>query len=329
MDEVVIERRGALGVLRLNRPRALNTLTVAMIATLHEALHRWAKDDSVAAVWLEGAGDKGLCAGADVRRLRDSVVCGTAEAREFLLTEYALNGYIATYPKPYVAWMDGIVMGGGLGLSAHGTLRLVTPRTRAAMPETIIGMFPDVGLLYELSRAPGELGTHVALTGEEFTGADAIAAGIADALVEVESKATIMARLAAGDVPDGAEFGSPPPAPLLAERDWIDECYTGDDVAAIVARLLRCREPAAHAAAEAIGRRSPLALAITLAALRRARTLSDVAAVLAQDAALVLNTVAAPDFAEGVRALLIDKDRDPHWEPFDPARVAGILAALT
>lgn len=328
MDEVVIERRGALGVLRLNRPQALNTLTVEMIATLHRALRNWAKDDSVAAVWLEGAGDKGLCAGADVRRLRDSVVTGTAEARDFLLTEYALNGYVATYPKPYVAWMDGIVMGGGLGLSAHGKLRLVTPRTRAAMPETIIGMFPDVGLLYELSRAPGELGAHLALTGDSFTGADAIALGIADALVEVESKATIMARLAAGDVPDGTEFGDPPPSPLAAERGWIDQCYTGVDVAAILARLLRRPEPAAHAAAEAIGRRSPLALAVTLAALRRAATLPDVEAVLEQDAALVLDTVAAPDFAEGVRALLIDKDRDPRWAPLDGARVAGILAAL-
>lgn len=332
MDELQVWTEGALGRLRLNRPRAINSLSAAMILGLDGALAEWAEDPGIAAVLIDGAGERGLCAGADVRAMRDALLAesapggaasGPEAAAHFLLTEYELDRRVATFAKPYVAWMDGIVMGGGLGVSAHGSLRFATPRAAMAMPETIIGFFPDVGVTHLLSRAPGELGTHLALTGASVTGADAVHLGLADRLVAESALDGILSELRQGRLPD---VGDPDPDwPLEAARGWIDECYaptgaTGaagllDEARLIVHRLRQHPNPAAQAAADMIGQRSPLAVTVALHAVREAATLPDAGAVLDRDGRIGTRLIEHPDFVEGVRAQLVDKDKTPNWNP--------------
>ncbi len=314
---------GALGVITLARPAALNALNAEMIHGMHDALTTWANDDSVAAVWVQG-GDRGLCAGGDVRAVREVALSGDADrAMSFFTAEYALNQLIGDFPKPYVAWMDGIVMGGGLGISAHGSHRLVTERTKIAMPETIIGFFPDVGALWLLARAPGELGVYLALTGVTIGGSDAASAGLADCVVSSSAKDQVYAELleAARTLPAEELVDWAPSAEHLVEgksgdlvehRGWIDECYAGVDLAAMVEKLGASAEPAAGRAVELMEQRSPFSVAITVEAIRRAADMS-LNEVLAQDAVLARAFIAHPDFAEGVRAQLVDKDRSPQW----------------
>lgn len=310
-DEVMFEVSGGIGRITLNRPRQINALTTAMLAGIGDRLADWIDDDAVERVLLTGAGERGLCSGADVRALRaDLAVRGEAGAEVFFTIEYAVDALIAVYPKPFRADMSGITMGGGMGLSAHCSERVVRADSRLAMPETIIGLFPDVGVLYELSRAPGELGTHLALTGGGVGAADAVLVGLADR--------------AEGDVP---------PAELPAQRAWIDECYAGDDPVAIVRRLEEHPDADARATAAVLRERCPFGVAVSLAAIRRAATLPDVAAVLGQDLGLAVPMVLRPDFSEGVRAQVVDKDRNPTWNParledVDPAEVEALLLAL-
>ncbi|MGH8878619.1 MAG: 3-hydroxyisobutyryl-CoA hydrolase [Stackebrandtia sp.] len=345
-DEVVYARHGALGRIRLNRPKAINALTHAMVVSMLAQLDDWAGDESVRAVVIDGAGDRGLCAGGDVRQLREAIVHGDGDPERFWDDEYRLNAAIANYPKPYVAIMDGVVMGGGVGVSVYGSLRLVTPRSKVAMPETGIGFFPDVGVLYPLSRAPGELGTHAALTGMPMTGADAVLCGLADAVVEPDTIEPMLAALADGKVePDTAvadgvpvERGALPgsattaanvgpgdgfAAPLAADREWIDTCYRGDDAVAILAALRNRPETAARHAAEVLESRSPLSVAVTLAAIRRAAFMS-LTEVLDQDRHLGRHFAAEPDFVEGVRAVLVDRDHNPRWRHNGLAEVPAI-----
>lgn len=336
-DEVLYAVTDRVGRVRLNRPRAINSLNTAMCASLLAQLRDWAQDDAVAAVLIDGAGEKGLCAGGDVRALRELILAGDPEAAvRFWELEYAVNALIADYPKPYAAWMDGVVMGGGVGVSAHGSTRLVTERSKVAMPETIIGFFPDVGGLYYLAHAPGELGTHVALTGLPVGPADAVLLGLADAVVPSAAKDEFPpffgevshaapAFLGRFRTPDDDE--SPAPASELEhQRGWIDECYAGDDAVQILRRLSEHEDPAARAAAEAIGARSPHSIVVTLEAIRRARGMT-VQQVLAQDAVLSAHFAGHPDFAEGVRALLVDKDKDPRWVDASIADVDRALVA--
>ncbi|WP_163544214.1 3-hydroxyisobutyryl-CoA hydrolase [Occultella kanbiaonis] len=322
-DEVLVALEGSLGRIRLNRPRAINALTPGMIGTLTTLLEEWAGHERITAVALEGAGDRGLCSGADVRAIRAGLLDGTLDAADFFRAEYALNALISDYPKPYVAFMDGIVMGGGIGVSAHGSLRLVTERTRIAMPETGIGLFPDVGASFLLSRAPGELGTHCALTGSEAGGADAIAVGFADTLVDSGSWPTIVARLASGEDLDATVGQNAPAAPSTAERGWIDRCYAGDDPVAILEALRGAPEPAARETGDVLATRSPLSVAVTLAAIRGAAELGSVTEVLAQDLRVATAMTAAPDFVEGVRAVLVDKDHRPRWQHASLSEVDG------
>ena len=180
-EEVLVRRAGHLGHLVLNRPRALNALTGGMIAVVRQQLEAWREDDSVAAVLLTGAGERGLCAGGDLRAVHGALAAGRSEDGDAVFSaEYGMNAMIADFPKPYVAVMDGIVLGGGMGISAHGSHRIVTERSRLGMPEAGIGFFPDVGMAHLLARAPFRAGLHLALTGEHITGADAIALGLAD-----------------------------------------------------------------------------------------------------------------------------------------------------
>lgn len=311
MSEVLFEVSGGVGTITLNRPRAINALTTAMLADIGEQLSDWSDDVAVERIRIRGAGPRGLCSGADVRQLSAAVAeRGAVAAEVFFSVEYAVDALIATYPKPIRAELFGFAMGGGLGLTAHCSERVVRADSRLAMPETIIGLFPDVGVLYELSRAPGELGTHLALTGGGIGAADAVLVGLAD---RVE-----------GDVPDGE---------LDTQRSWIDACYAGDDPVAIVQRLAADGNADARATAEVLRQRCPFGVAVSLAAIRRAASLPDVVSVLVEDLALAVPLVQRPDFAEGVRAQVIDKDRNPSWTPFrledvDALEVAALFSDL-
>ena len=322
-EEVLTRIDGRVGVLTLNRPKAINSLTHGMVTAMDSTLSEWAADDTVEAVVVNGAGERGLCAGGDVVALYHSAKVGGAEARAFFFDEYRLNSRIGRYPKPYVALMDGIVMGGGVGISGHGNVRVVTESCKIAMPEVGIGFIPDVGGTYLLSRAPGRLGLHAALTGAPFGAGDAIAMGFADHFVPREKLAAFAAAVVADGVPqalaDHAE--DPPSSPLAAQRDWIDQCYSGETVSDIVAALAGCAAVEATQAATLIGTRSPIALAVTLAAVRRSAELPSLDDVLVQEYRVSCASLRSHDFVEGIRAQLVDKDRNPQWSPSSLAAV--------
>ncbi|WP_458316979.1 enoyl-CoA hydratase/isomerase family protein [Mycolicibacterium brisbanense] len=321
-EDILVNVRNGVGILTLNRPKAINSLNEAMVSGMAAALDAWEHDDTVHTVLLTGAGERGLCAGGDVVALYHSAKVGGADARRFWYDEYRLNARIGSYPKPYVALMDGIVMGGGVGVAAHGSVRVATDSTKMAMPEVGIGFIPDVGGTYLLSRAPGALGLHAALTGAPFSGADAIAMGFADHYVPHDS----LAEFTEAVVNDGVEHAlaahaiEPPASPLLAHRDWIDTCYAGDTVADILAAL-REHGTAAGDAANLIATRSPVSLAVTLQAVRRAAKLDTLEEVLQQEYRTSCASVRSHDFVEGIRAQLVDKDRNPQWSPASNAEV--------
>ncbi|MFJ9338533.1 enoyl-CoA hydratase/isomerase family protein [Streptomyces sp. NPDC101733] len=323
-DTVLIENRGRTGRITLNRPASLNALTHPMVLRIAGALTRWERDPEVDQVLIRGAGERGLCAGGDIRAIHDDAKAGSEASLDFWRDEYRLNAYIARYPKPYVAFMDGIVMGGGVGVSAHGSVRIVTERSRVAMPETGIGFVPDVGGTHLLSRAPGELGTHLALTGTAVGAADALLCGLADHFLPAGELAGLARELEArpaGEVLSGYVFPAAPEGVLAAEREWIDHCYAADTVEEIHARLLATGLPAARETAALLDAKSPTSLKVTLAALRRARELGSLERVLTQEYRVSCVALFAPDLVEGVRAQVIDKDRDPQWKPATLAEV--------
>ncbi|AYJ07689.1 enoyl-CoA hydratase/isomerase family protein [Mycobacterium avium] len=325
-DEVLTEVDGNVGLITLNRPKAINSLNQPMIDALSAVLTDWARDDKVRAVLLSGAGERGLCAGGDVVSIYHSARKDGVEARRFWRDEYQLNAQISEFAKPYVAVMDGIVMGGGVGVSAHANTRVVTDTSKVAMPEVGIGFIPDVGGVYLLSRAPGGLGLHAALTGAPFSGADAIAMGFADHYVPHADVEAFRRAVAADGVESAlAKYAvEPPPGELAAQRDWIDECYAGQTVEDIVAALRAHGAGPAHDAADLIATRSPIALSVTLAAVRRAADLPTLKDVLVQDYRVSSASLRSHDLVEGIRAQLIDKDRNPQWSP---ARLADVTAA--
>ena len=237
--EVAFERRGRLGVVTLNRPAAVNALTAGMAAAMLEQLTLWADDDAVAAVLVRGAGDRGLCAGGDIVAIYRDMLDGGDATADFWAVEYRLNLLISEYPKPYVAFMDGLVLGGGVGISAHGSVRIVTERTRTGMPETTIGFVPDVGGTLLLSGSPGETGTHAALTGAHLSGADALFLGLADCFVPSGRLPDLAAALETEAAEAAvARFAEPAPASVLAaQQEWIDACYSSDDAEEILRRL--------------------------------------------------------------------------------------------
>lgn len=326
MADVIAARAGRLGRITLNRPAAINALTHEMIISFSAALHAWADDPAVFTVLVGGAGDRGFCAGGDIVGIYRSAQGGGEGAAAFWAGEYTLNAEIARYAKPYVAIMDGIVLGGGVGISAYGSVRIVTERTKLGMPEVGIGFTPDVGGAWLLSRAPGQLGTHAALTGGTMTGADAIALGIADHYVPSDSLGALIAALET-EPPDAAvaRFAQePPPSALAAAREWIDAAYAGDDPATIVERLAASPVAAARDAASTIRTKSPTSVAVTLEALRRAARLWSLEEVLDQDYRLGLRFLEGTELVEGIRAQVIDRDRAPRWSP---ATLAGVSRA--
>ncbi|MEE2033775.1 enoyl-CoA hydratase/isomerase family protein [Rhodococcus chondri] len=315
--EVLIDVSGGLGRITLNRPKAINALNHSMVQAMADALSAWSGDDSVRAVVLTGSGERGLCAGGDIVSIYHDARDGGTGSQEFWRDEYVLNAAIGRYPKPYVAIMDGIVMGGGIGIAAHGNVRIVTERSSLAMPETGIGFVPDVGGTYLLSRAPGELGTHIALTTGRMKAGDAIALGFADHFVPSEALGKFVAALESGTVDEAlAEYAQPAPeSDLLAQRAWIDEAYSADTVDEIVERLRSSDVPEAHAAAEQILGKSPVALKVTLRSLRHARQLGSLEEVLNEEYRVSLASLRSHDLVEGIRAQVVDKDRNPAWVP--------------
>jgi enoyl-CoA hydratase len=326
-DESDIASRveSGVGFVTLNRPKAINSLNQSMVEGLRAVLTVWEQDSAIRAVVLSGAGERGLCAGGDVVAIYHSARGDGVAARRFWHDEYLMNGQIGRFPKKYVALMDGIVMGGGVGVGAHANTRVVTETSKVAMPEVGIGFIPDVGGAYLLSRAPGSLGLHAALTGAPFSGADAIALGFADHYVPHDKLDALRHAIATDGVESAiaAHAVEPPASHLVAQRDWIDDCYAGDTVADIVAALRGHDAGPAHDAANLIATRSPIALSVTLEAVRRAATLDTLEDVLAQDYRVSSASLRSHDLVEGIRAQLVDKDRNPKWSPAALAQVSA------
>ncbi|MDD7834738.1 enoyl-CoA hydratase/isomerase family protein [Paenarthrobacter sp. AB444] len=321
--DVLFERRGHLGIVTLNRPKAVNALNAGMVTAMLEQLLAWADDESVATVLVQGAGDRGLCAGGDIVAIYKDMLHGGSETADFWADEYRLNALIANYPKPYVAFMDGLVLGGGVGISAHGSHRVVTERTRSGMPETTIGFVPDVGGTLLLSRAPGEAGTHAALTGAHLGGADALYLGLADYYVPSEGLPALAEALESSTAEAAVErfAQAAPDSALAAQREWIDDCYAGNDAEEIVHRLRDAGGEAAEAA-DTITAKSPTSVKVTLESLRRVRGLS-LEEALDQEYRVGLRCLSGPDFREGIRAQVVDKDRNPQWKPATLAEVTA------
>ncbi|MGW4714601.1 enoyl-CoA hydratase/isomerase family protein [Nocardia sp. NPDC004260] len=319
--EVLLEQRDGLGLITLNRPKAINALNHSMALAITDALREWAEDDAVRTVVVTGAGERGLCAGGDIVAIHADAKSGanTADSAtgRFWRDEYVLNALIGRYPKPYVVIMDGIVMGGGVGLSGHGSHRVVTERSKIGMPEVGIGFVPDVGGTYLLARTPGEIGTHVALTTARMSAGDAIAAGFADYFVASEHLPALLEtlRTESADIAIAKFATDAPESALAAGQDWIDACYGADSVEEIVARLQAHDAPDARAAATEMLAKSPVALKVTVRSLRAARTAPSLEAVLNEEYRVSIASLSSHDLVEGIRAQVIDKDRDPRWSP--------------
>ncbi|WP_217180634.1 enoyl-CoA hydratase/isomerase family protein [Streptomyces sp. AC495_CC817] len=327
---VLARTEGALGRLTLNRPQAINALDQEMIALLTRALDEWRDDSDVQIVMIDGAGERGMCAGGDVRALHAQIVSGHADqALEFFRAEYALNAMIAEYPKPVVSIADGITMGGGIGLSGHAAIRIVTERSKLAMPETRIGFTPDVGGTWLLGRAPGRFGEYFGLTGSTMSGADAVLLGFADHFVPSDRLDALREALAHRADPTGPSEivllfdETPEPSALPASRGWIDDAFSADTVVEIVERLRASTEPDAAAAADLLESLAPTGITVTLDAVREARAMGGLREALEGEYRRVLWFVDEhPDLVEGIRAQLVDKDRNPRWDPPTLAELA-------
>lgn len=333
--DVAFEIRGRLGLITLNRPKALNSLTKLMCESIRVQLEDWADDDAVSQVLIRGAGERGLCAGGDVSSIYHEMVelqehdggvllpegapgyQADFPAEGFFATEYGMNLCIAQYPKPYIALMDGVVLGGGVGVSAHGSHRIVTERSRIGMPETTIGFSPDVGGSYLLARAPGQVGLHAGITGIHLSGADALHLGLADAYVPSGRLEGLTQALAEEPVEEAlGRFAQEAPRSELADAAWVDQAYSRQGLAEIVAELEKLgREiPEAAAAADTVRSKSPSMAHVTLHAIRRAKELT-LPQALSQEYTIAVHALRSHDFREGIRAQLIDKDRSPDWQP--------------
>jgi enoyl-CoA hydratase len=322
--DVIARREGSVGVIRLNRPKTINAMTLEMSLAIDAALDRFEADPAVALVLLEGAGERGLCAGGDIRGLYESSKAGGDLGKMFWRQEYVMNARIAKFPKPYVAFMDGLVMGGGVGLSAHGRHRIVTEKTKLAMPEVGLGFFPEVGGTWLLSRSPGELGAYFGLTGQTMNGPDAIHARLADAVVPSDKLPALRevltkVRLAATSqeiktLIDGLATGETA-GPVAALQPSIDVWFAHDRMEDIVAALQRDNSELAQATLKTLVEKSPRGMVVALKLLRLARVSSSLEECLVREYRAALEVFASDDFREGVRAAVIDKDRNPRWSP--------------
>jgi enoyl-CoA hydratase len=322
--DLIVRREGAAGVIRLNRPKAINAVTLEMFRDVDKALDIFEADPAVGSILLEGAGERGLCAGGDIRALYEDSKVGGDLGKILWREEYILNARIAKFQKPYVAFMDGIVMGGGVGLAAHGSHRVVTDRTKLAMPEVGLGFFPDVGGTWLLSHSPGEIGTYFGLTGQTMNGPDAVYAGFADAVVPSSKLAALreaLIRLGAGAnstdvtaVIDGFATGETA-GPVAALQSSIDNWFAHDRIEDIFAALRRDGSELALATLKTLNEKSPRGMVVTLKLLRLARASASLQECLVREYRAALEVFSSDDFREGVRAAVIDKDRNPKWSP--------------
>jgi enoyl-CoA hydratase len=332
-DEILLERDRGLATITINRPQALNALTLENHRRIDPALRAWAADPSVHAVVVRGAGDRAFCAGGDVRAVYEAgrgISSDPSLTAVFFREEYELIRRIHHFPKPYIAIIDGITMGGGAGISVNGAYRIATERTLFAMPETGIGLFPDVGATRFLNRCPGHIGRYLGLSGVRLTAADALYCGFATHFMNRESIGALLAKL--GEERNvqaclnrsSADPGLSPP--LAALRPAIDRCFAGDSIEAILEALAaEASGGGAHAAwadetRAALLTKSPTSLKITLRQLTLGRDF-DLDAALALEYRLTQHVMAAHDFYDGVRAMLIDRDRQPEWQPATLAEV--------
>jgi enoyl-CoA hydratase len=320
-DDVIVRAQGALRRLTLNRPKALNAITLGMTVTMTEMMRAWASDPAVGVVMLDGAGERGFCAGGDIRALYDAAKSGDPLPQKFWAIEYHLNVMIARYRKPVVAIMDGVVMGGGIGLAGHAAHRVVTERSAVAMPEVGIGFFPDIGASFPLARGPGFTGTYLELTGDRMNAADTIYAGLADIHIPTAKLAAVPDALAGCRSADevraqlAALSAAPAPGKLEAARPWIDACYSANTIEEIFAQLAANSAASAQTALAAMKKASPTSLKITLRNLRDAAKFNRVEECFVQDYRIALACVAGHDMIEGVRATIVDRDRNPAWRP--------------
>ena len=322
--DLIARREGSAGIIRLNRPKAINAVTLEMFRDIDKALDQFEADPAVAVIVLESAGERGLCAGGDIRALYESSKVAGDLGKILWREEYILNARIAKFEKPYVAFMDGIVMGGGVGLSAHSRHRVVTERTRLAMPEVGLGFFPDVGGTWLLSHAPGEIGTYFGLTGQTMNGPDAIYARFADAVVPSDKLAglrDVLTKVRPGTLSseikaliEGFSTGETS-GPVAAMQPKIDTWFAHDRMRNIVAALQQDGSELALATLKTLNEKSTRGMVVTLKLLRLARTSSSLEECLVREYRAALEVFASDDFREGVRAAVIDKDRNPKWSP--------------
>jgi len=333
-DEILLERNRGLATITINRPQALNALTLANYRRIDPALRTWAADPSVDAVVVRGAGDRAFCSGGDVRAVYEAgrgISGDPSLTAVFFREEYELIRRIHHFPKPYIAIIDGITMGGGAGISVNGAYRIATERTLFAMPETSIGLFPDVGATRFLNRCPGHIGRYLGLTGARLNAADALYCGFATHFVERDRIEALLDELTGDHVAVEACLGrfaaAPDPPPLAALQPAIDRCFTGNSIEAILEALAaEASADGAHAGWAAETRaglltKSPTSLKITLRQLTIGRHY-DLDAALVLEYRLTQHVMAGHDFYEGIRAMLIDRDRNPQWRPASLAEVS-------
>lgn len=320
-DNILVETRGKAGLIRLNRPRAINSLTLPMVLDFSQALSRFEQAQETVCVVVAGEGERGLCAGGDVRIIHDLGKANDPDVLRFWHEEFPLNYRIAHFSKPYVALMDGIVMGGGVGISGHGSHRIVTERTRLAMPETGIGYFPDVGATWLLPKAPGECGTWLGLTGNTVLAADAIYAGLADWFVLSSQLPDLVQELAGVAHQDDIEdvilkyAGDAGESALEANSGKVDAAFRYNTVEEIIEALRKNDDTFSHETLEALQKRSPTSLKLTLRLLRMGRESSSLMECLEREFSAGAEVLCQHDFYEGVRAAIVDKDRNPRWSP--------------
>jgi enoyl-CoA hydratase len=328
VPEIVARVEGRVGRLTLNRPRALHSLTTPMCLAISSALLAWRDDPAVELILVDHVGERGFCAGGDIRMMAEAGRNDPDAGAAFFLAEYRMNELLQRYPKPVAAVMDGVTMGGGVGLSVYAKYRIATERTLFAMPEGGIGLFPDVGMGWVLSRLPGEFGTWMALTGARLKAADCLHLGLGTHYVESVKVEALKDRLV--QAPEGAAkilarfSGDPGPAPLAGKQKALDALFTHDTVEEIVAALQAgstwAKEQAAVMAAN-----SPTTMKVALRELRQAAGKSSFADEIAVEYRIACRIISTPDFQEGVRAVVIDKDNAPRWSPVRLEDVTGAM----
>ncbi|CAA7623693.1 Enoyl-CoA hydratase/carnithine racemase [Candidatus Terasakiella magnetica] len=322
--------QSGMGLITLNRPKVLNALSWPQYLALTQCLTDWESDDRVRVVVLEGEGERAFCAGGDIRMVWDARQRGDhALNRDIFRTEYRLNRRIHHYPKPIVSLLDGIVMGGGAGLSINGCWRVATERTQFAMPETGIGFFPDVGATYFLGRLPGSLGLYLGLTGTRLGPGDCLHAGIATHFIAADQLDSVKTALMTGEsVTDVLDRFQQPQSPgeVSARQAEIDRCFGKQTLADIFAALATEGSPWALSTLEELVRRSPTSLAVTFRQLTAGQSLSFDDAIR-QEFRLACRFLDAHDFYEGIRALVVDKDKSPHWQPGRGGEVSEAVVA--